>query len=148
MRHSILNRLTALLCAGAVFMPLPVFAAAPPEMKQEAAGLVDKSAKQIQQMIDQVFSFAEPGYQEIRTSAYLTGILEKNGFKPVGKDGYVPQKGDIVVMQPVPGAKDQSGHIAVFNGKQWVSDFKQSGIWPGPGYRQAKPPYKIYRQGN
>ena len=81
MRHSILNRLTALLCAGAVFMPLPVFAAAPPEMKQEAAGLVDKSAKQIQQMIDQVFSFAEPGYQEIRTSAYLTGILEKNGFK-------------------------------------------------------------------
>ena len=81
MRHSVLNRLTALLCAGAVFLPLPVFAAAPPEMKQDAAAQIDKSAKQIQQMIDQVFSFAEPGYQEIRTGAYLTGILEKNGFK-------------------------------------------------------------------
>jgi aminobenzoyl-glutamate utilization protein B len=81
MRHSILNRLTAFLCASAVMMPLPVFAAAPPEMKQEAATLVDQSAKQVQVMIDQVFSFGEPGYQEIRTSAYLTGILEKNGFK-------------------------------------------------------------------
>lgn len=74
--------------------------------------------------------------------------LEKNGFKSVGKDGYVPQKGDIVVMQPVPGARSQDGHIAVFNGKQWVSDFKQPGFWPGPGYRNAKPGYTIYRRGN
>jgi aminobenzoyl-glutamate utilization protein B len=28
-----------------------------------------------------VFSFGEPGFQEFRTSEYLTGILEKNGFK-------------------------------------------------------------------
>ena len=31
-------------------------------------------------MVDQVFSFAEPGFQEIETSKYLTGVLEKHGF--------------------------------------------------------------------
>jgi aminobenzoyl-glutamate utilization protein B len=31
--------------------------------------------------VDMVFSYAEPGFQEYRTSAYLTDILEKNGFK-------------------------------------------------------------------
>jgi aminobenzoyl-glutamate utilization protein B len=81
MHNSILKTLTGLLCTGAILMPLPVLAAAPPELKQQAATLVDQSAKQVQQMVDQVFSFGEPGYQEIRTSAYLTGILEKNGFK-------------------------------------------------------------------
>ena len=33
-----------------------------------------------QQMVDQVFSFGELGFQEFETSKYLTGILEKNGF--------------------------------------------------------------------
>ncbi len=33
-----------------------------------------------QQMVDQVFSFGELGFQEFETSKYLTGILKKNGF--------------------------------------------------------------------
>ena len=33
-----------------------------------------------QQMTDQVFSFGELGFQEVETSKYLTGVLEKNGF--------------------------------------------------------------------
>lgn len=73
--------------------------------------------------------------------------LEKNGFKPVGKEGYEPKKGDIVVIQPVPGAERQDGHIAVYNGKQWVSDYKQPGFWPGHTYRAAKPTYTVYRHG-
>ena len=36
--------------------------------------------KTAQEMVDQVFSFSELGFQETETSAYLTGILEKNGF--------------------------------------------------------------------
>ena len=36
---------------------------------------------QTQQMVDQVFSFGELGFQEFETSKYLTGMLEKNGFK-------------------------------------------------------------------
>jgi aminobenzoyl-glutamate utilization protein B len=31
-------------------------------------------------MVDMVFSFGELGFQEIETSKYLTGILERNGF--------------------------------------------------------------------
>ena len=33
-----------------------------------------------QQMVDMVFSFSELGFQEVETSRYLTGILEKEGF--------------------------------------------------------------------
>ncbi len=47
---------------------------------QEAAALVEAQRKQIQVMIDQIFSYAEPGFQEQKTSEYLIGILEKNGF--------------------------------------------------------------------
>ena len=50
-------------------------------LKTEAVAIVDGEAKQVQEMVDSVFSFAEPGFQEFQTQAYLTGILEKNGFK-------------------------------------------------------------------
>ncbi|HEY6827034.1 MAG TPA: hypothetical protein VI259_09250, partial [Gemmatimonadaceae bacterium] len=46
-------------------------------MKKEAMRLVDSMSTFTQQMVDQVFSFGEPGFQEFETSAYLTGILEK-----------------------------------------------------------------------
>jgi aminobenzoyl-glutamate utilization protein B len=32
-------------------------------------------------MVDTVFSYGEPGFQEFKTGEYLTGILAKNGFK-------------------------------------------------------------------
>ncbi len=37
-------------------------------------------AKLAQVMVDKIFSFSELGQQEIETSAYVTGILEENGF--------------------------------------------------------------------
>ncbi|MCX7036478.1 MAG: amidohydrolase [Proteobacteria bacterium] len=56
-------------------------AQASPELKQAVAAGIDKRAKLVQEMVDSVFSFAEPGFQEFKTSEYITGILEKNGFK-------------------------------------------------------------------
>ncbi len=50
-------------------------------LKAEAARQIDARAKLIQQMVDQVFSYGELGFQEVETSKYLTGILEQNGFK-------------------------------------------------------------------
>lgn len=50
-------------------------------MKKEAASEVDSHAKMAQVMVDTVFSYAELGYHEVHTSAYLSDILEKNGFK-------------------------------------------------------------------
>jgi aminobenzoyl-glutamate utilization protein B len=49
-------------------------------LKKDAVAKVDALRVQTQQMVDQVFSFGELGYQEFETSKYLTGILEQNGF--------------------------------------------------------------------
>jgi len=56
-------------------------AADPGGMKKRALAGVEARAKLAQQINDQVFSFAELGYQEIETSRYLTTLLEQNGFK-------------------------------------------------------------------
>src|SRR5258707_7811340 len=52
-----------------------------PALKQEAASEVDGLQTLTQQMVDQIFSFSELGFQEVETSRYVTGILEKNGFQ-------------------------------------------------------------------
>src|SRR5580700_4448374 len=52
-----------------------------PALKQEAATEVDKLQTLTQQMVDEIFSFSELGFQEYETSRYVTGILEKNGFR-------------------------------------------------------------------
>ncbi len=49
-------------------------------LKQEVIKSLDAQGKTAQEMVDMVFSFAELGFQETETSAYLTSILEKNGF--------------------------------------------------------------------
>jgi aminobenzoyl-glutamate utilization protein B len=51
------------------------------DLKREAVAEVDKSQKLIQEIVDSIFSFAELGFHEYETSKYVTGILEKNGFK-------------------------------------------------------------------
>ncbi len=82
------------------------------------------------------------------------------GFRVVLKDSselanYVPKKGDVVVLQPYPGQKSTrtgkdipAGHIAIFDGKYWVSDKRQDGtsrIWAGPSYEKANVGMKVYR---
>ena len=50
-------------------------------IKADLAGEIDHMQKQAQVMVDSVFSFGELGFQEFETSKYLSGILEKEGFK-------------------------------------------------------------------
>lgn len=50
------------------------------QLKTEAIAGVEAHSKLTQQMVDEIFSFGELGFQEIETSKYITGILEKNGF--------------------------------------------------------------------
>src|SRR3979411_1500001 len=50
-------------------------------MKADLNGQIDAMKKQAQVMVDSVVSFGELGFQEFETSKYLTGILEKEGFK-------------------------------------------------------------------
>jgi aminobenzoyl-glutamate utilization protein B len=49
-------------------------------LKKAAAQDVDGMRAFTQEMVDQIFSYAELGYQEFETSRYLIGILETNGF--------------------------------------------------------------------
>jgi aminobenzoyl-glutamate utilization protein B len=51
------------------------------DLKREAIGEVDKLQAFAQQMVDQIFSYSELGFQEYETSRYVTGILEKQGFR-------------------------------------------------------------------
>ncbi len=48
--------------------------------KNEVIKALEDKKKTAQEMVDMVFSFSELGFQETETSAYLTSILEKNGF--------------------------------------------------------------------
>jgi aminobenzoyl-glutamate utilization protein B len=50
-------------------------------MKADLSGQIDAMKKQAQVLVDSVFSFGELGFQEFETSKYLTGVLEKEGFK-------------------------------------------------------------------
>lgn len=49
-------------------------------LKQQVLPLVAGKEKQVQEMVDMIFSFGELGFQEIETSKYITDILAKNGF--------------------------------------------------------------------
>jgi aminobenzoyl-glutamate utilization protein B len=78
---TVFRKFVSLLLGASILAPLPALAVAPPEYKQEAIDNVDSHAKLVQVMVDTVFSFGEPGFQEFRTGDYLTSILAKNGFK-------------------------------------------------------------------
>lgn len=80
--------------------------------------------------------------------------FEAVGFKPVYSytgsgttdTAIIPgqKAGDVVVIQPIDG--HPHGHIALFNGTNWVSDFIQlRGFYPGQQYRNIKPAYILYR---
>jgi aminobenzoyl-glutamate utilization protein B len=49
-------------------------------LKKEALVSVSSKEKQVQEMVDMIFSFGELGFQEFETSKYITEILAKNGF--------------------------------------------------------------------
>ena len=48
-----------------------------PRLRGEALLEADRLATLTQQMVDQIFSYAELGFQEHQTSKYLTGLLER-----------------------------------------------------------------------
>src|SRR4026209_2063240 len=49
-------------------------------LKQEAVADVESRTQFSQQMVDQIFSYGELGFQEFETNRYLIDILKKNGF--------------------------------------------------------------------
>jgi hypothetical protein len=70
------------------------------------------------------------------------------GFVAVAANGSASSlAGDVGIVQPIPDSPH--GHMAMFDGTHWVSDFIQMhGLYPGPKYRELKPAYTIYRYTN
>jgi hypothetical protein len=70
-------------------------------------------------------------------SAYMyhtNGILSGMGFECIGRTNSQPQPGDICVINRFSG--HPHGHICMFNGQQWISDFKQRTPVP---YKEGAP---------
>ena len=78
----------AVMMAGVMVRAAPparaqekITAAREAAMKADVSGQIDGMKKHAQVMVDSVFSFGELGFQEFETSKYLSGELEKAGFK-------------------------------------------------------------------
>jgi aminobenzoyl-glutamate utilization protein B len=50
-------------------------------LKREAVADVESRSVFTQQMVDQIFSFGELGFQEVETSKYLVDLLRREGFR-------------------------------------------------------------------
>ncbi len=86
--------------------------------------------------------------RKVHAQDYGASLLQA-GFKEVHIETYakyIPQKGDIAIIQPYPGG-NPSGHMQMYDGEHWISDWVQGGFWAGrgTGYERYKPPFKIYR---
>lgn len=85
-------------------------------------------------------TFGYPGH-----ACDYVDFLPKLGFRKIATHqsrDYKPSAGDIMVFASKPGHR--SGHIAMYNGKMWVSDFKQTkGMWVAKVYEQ-EPDWTVF----
>ncbi len=94
-------------------------------------------------------AIAEGGGTDIGRTNYARDygpLLERHGFTPVASessiDSYTPQAGDVAVFQPGDGTSS-AGHMQMYDGRRWVSDFRQNSFYPGRGYRSSS--VQVYR---
>ncbi|HUZ47105.1 MAG TPA: hypothetical protein VMW54_10760, partial [Terriglobia bacterium] len=67
-------------------------------------------------------------------------FLRAHGASVVPRKNYKAEKGDVIVFDRT--SAHRSGHIEIYNGKNWDSDFSQKNMIP---YSTDVPPYTIYR---
>ena len=60
-------------------------------------------------------------------------FLPDLGFSQIDTEVYMPQAGDIVVFSAIKGHKH--GHICMYAGNHWISDFKQRSMYSASAYR-------------
>lgn len=56
-----------------------------------------------------------------------------------------PHVGDVAVIQNIVG--HDSGHVCIYDGQRWISDFVQRTMYPGQDYRNIQPHYELFRHG-
>lgn len=81
-----------------------------------------------------------------QASAYMyvsNGQMVNMGFTQIN-GGSQWQVGDVIVMDKLL-PKRPHGHIAIWDGRNWVSDFVQQSFTP---YSTHRPPYQLFRDSN
>lgn len=73
---------------------------------------------------------------------YNNGAMQDAGFSVIDSQS-APQKGDVMVM-PAQGGHG-AGHMQIYNGQQWVSDFKQKSKNPWNDVATENLQYTMYR---
>jgi hypothetical protein len=78
----------------------------------------------------------------------LGGLLTSRGFREIYNASNAsehPQRGDVAVLQPYLAPKAH-GHVAMFNGTKWVSDFvQQNGLYPNANYKKYHSEVRLFR---
>ncbi len=73
-------------------------------------------------------------------------LLERAGFSEVANagsiDSYRPQAGDVAVFQSNSGTS-AAGHMQMYNGTRWVSDYRQDSFYASRAYRNSD--FVVYR---
>lgn len=122
---------------------------------------IDKFVKHLRANADEV------GFGKGQCGVFVRKALQAGGAKfspypPIGKeygptllmlgfheitvvnpDTFSFMKGDVMAMEPYKGST--AGHVAGYDGQNWVSDFVQRDFWAGPKYRKERPKYAVYR---
>lgn len=89
--------------------------------------LVTKKLKRTLSAKDYGPSYEQVGFQKVYDSVVNKGVV------------YKPEKGDISII-----TYDPHGHITIFTGDKWMSDYVQLDMYGG-SIRKSKPPFAIYR---
>lgn len=75
-----------------------------------------------------------PTFLQPASACDYNKFLPDLGFVEVDANGYAPKIGDIVVFSAIKNHKH--GHICMYNGTQWISDFKQRSMYSAAAYRR------------
>ncbi|WP_414696025.1 CHAP domain-containing protein [Paraburkholderia sp.] len=125
---------------GLIHMAYDGIAAANYAFSHAQAGSTGNCAKYVRRAIE----WGGVSIQHTEAAKNYGAYLQAAGFFEVAG---APVRGDVAVIQSITGHPYR--HMAIFDGHIWISDFKQQpgpqGFYPGPAYRAAHPPYKIYR---
>ena len=88
-----------------------------------------------------------PTYFHPASAKEYDTFLPKLGFKSIPLTDYRPVKGDIIVIKPPQNQSEhEHGHIAMYNGKKWISDFTQRDMYGGSIYRKKGTEYYLFRR--
>jgi len=88
-----------------------------------------------------------PTYIHPASAKDYDSFLPKLGFKSVSLTDYKPVKGDVIVIKPPQNQSGhEHGHIAMYSGKKWISDFAQRDMYGGSIYRKKGTEYTLFRR--